>query len=130
MKKLAIAAALAAGTILVGACTTQPIYNVNDETVTTTSGKHLSASQVRQAIITAGTSLGWHVTDAGPGRLVGTLHLRTHTAVVDIPYSGSKYSIMYKSSEGLDAANGQIHRNYNGWVQRLDTTIRTELSRL
>jgi hypothetical protein len=130
MKKLGIAAACAAGAILAGACTAQPIYNVNDQVVTTTSGKHLSAPQVRSAIITAGTSLGWHVADAGPGHLVGTLHLRNHTAVVDIPYSASKYSIVYKSSENLDAANGQIHRNYNGWVQRLDTTIRTELSRM
>jgi len=130
MKKLGIAAACAAGAILVGACTGQPIYNVNDQAVTTTSGKHLSAPQVRSAIITAGTSLGWHVADAGPGHLVGTLHLRDHTAVVDIPYSASKYSIVYKSSENLDAMNGTIHRNYNGWVQRLDTTIRTELSRM
>jgi hypothetical protein len=130
MKKLGIAAAFAAGTILLGACTAQPIYNVNDQVVTTTSGKHPSAQQVRSAIITAGTSLGWHIADAGPGRLAGTLHLRNHTAVVDIPYSAAKYSIVYKSSENLDEANGQIHRNYNGWVQRLDTTIRTELSRM
>lgn len=130
MKKLGIAAACAAGAIMVGACTGQPIYNVNDQVVSTTSGKHLSAPQVRSAIITAGTSLGWHVADAGPGHLVGTLHLRDHTAVVDIPYSASKYSIVYKSSENLDAMNGTIHRNYNGWVQRLDTTIRTELSRM
>ncbi|HSN19896.1 MAG TPA: hypothetical protein VLS49_04420 [Usitatibacter sp.] len=130
MKKLIAAAALAAAATLIGACTTQPIFNVNDEPVTTTSGKHLSASQVRSAIITAGTSLGWVVKDQGPGRLVGTLHLRTHAAVVEIPYSASKYSIVYRSSENLDAADGKIHRNYNVWVQNLDRTIRTELSRM
>jgi hypothetical protein len=129
MKKLTAAAAIAAA-ILVGACTTQPIYNVNDEPVTTPTGKHLTASQVRSAIVTAGSSLGWVIKDAGPGRLLGTLHLRTHTAVVEIPYSASKYSIVYKSSENLDEADGKIHRNYNGWVQNLDRAIRTEIARI
>jgi hypothetical protein len=68
--------------------------------------------------------------DAGPHKLEGTLRLRTHTAVVDIPYNDKEYSIVYKSSEGLDAGNGTIHNNYNGWVQNLDRAIRTELSRL
>ncbi|HEX6633839.1 MAG TPA: hypothetical protein VF038_07705 [Usitatibacter sp.] len=129
MKKLSAAAAIAAA-ILVGACTAQPIYNVNDEPVTTPSGKHLTASQVRSAIVTAGSSLGWVIKDAGPGRLLGTLHLRTHTAVVEIPYSASRYSIVYKSSENLDEADGKIHRNYNGWVQNLDRAIRTEIARI
>ena len=122
---IAVCAALA-----LGACTTQPIYNVTDATVSTTSGKALTAAQVRSAIITAGTSLGWRMVDAGHGHLEGTLNLRTHLAVVDIPYSASKYSIVFKRAENLDAANGQIHRNYNGWVQNLDKTIRAELSRI
>lgn len=130
MTKRLAAAAIAAGMLAIAGCTLQPIQNLSDVPVTTNSGKRLSATQVRSAIITAGTSLGWQVKDEGPGRLLGTLHLRTHTAVVEIPYSASKYSILYKSSENLDAANGQIHRNYNGWVQNLDRTIRTEISRM
>jgi hypothetical protein len=128
---LRTALAAAAAALVLAACqTVVPIYSVNDTVVSTTSGKHLTASQVRSAIITAGTSLGWHVTDAGPGRLQGTLHLRTHTAVVDIPYGAAKYSILYRSSEDLQAADGKIHKNYNGWVQNLDRQIRTEISRL
>ena len=130
MTKRLAAAAIAAGMLAIAGCTLQPIQNLSDVPVTTNSGKRLSAAQVRSAIITAGTSLGWQVKDEAPGRLLGTLHLRTHTAVVEIPYSASKYSILYKSSENLDAANGQIHRNYNGWVQNLDRTIRTEISRM
>ncbi|HXS51653.1 MAG TPA: hypothetical protein VN782_03905 [Usitatibacter sp.] len=49
---------------------------------------------------------------------------------MEIPYSASKYSIVYRSPVNLDEANGQIHRDYNGWVQHLDRTIQTELSRL
>jgi len=122
--------AIAAATLALAACQPMPIYNVADAPVTTTSGKSPSAAQVRSAIITAGTSLGWSVKDAGAGKLEGTLHLRDHTAVVDIPYSSSRYSITYKSSENLQAADGNIHKNYNGWIQNLDRAIRTEISRL
>jgi len=114
----------------IAACTVAPIYNVADAPTTTASGKSLTASQVRQGIITAGSALGWRVVDAGPGRLEGTLALRTHTAVVDIPYSATKYSILYKSGENLNAADGTIHKNYNGWVQNLDKGIRATLSAL
>ncbi len=122
--------AVAAATLAVAACQPMPIYNVEGAPVTTTSGKAVSASQVRSAIITAGTSLGWSIKDAGPGRLEGTLHLREHTAVVEIPYGAARYGITYKSSENLQAGDGKIHKNYNGWIQNLDRAIRTEISRL
>ena len=112
------------------ACTVAPIYNVTDAPTTTPSGKALQASQVRQVIITAGSSLGWRIVDAGPGRLQGTLNLRTHSAIVDIPYSAIKYSIQYKGGENLMAADGTIHKNYNGWVQNLDRGIRSALAAL
>lgn len=122
----AVVTALALG----GCARTAPILELSDIPATTASGKALSASQVRNAIVTAGTSLGWRIADAGPGRLEGTLVLRAHTAVVDIPYSSAGYSIRYKRSENLNESGGQIHSNYNGWVQNLDRTIRTEISRL
>ena len=65
-----------------------------------------------------------------PGLLEGTLRLREHTAVVDIAYSTSNYSIVFKSGVNLSEKDGQIHKNYNGWVQNLDRGIGTELSRL
>jgi hypothetical protein len=120
----------AAAMLVLAACTSAPIYNVNDAPTVTSSGKTLQASQVRQAIITAGSALGWKIVDAGPGHLEGTLNLRTHLAVVDIPYSATKYSIVYKSGENLRAADGSIHKNYNGWVQNLDRGIRSALTTL
>lgn len=127
---LRAALAAAAAALVLAACQTVPIYSVNDQAVATPSGRHLTAAQVRTAIMTAGTSLGWQMKDAGAGRLEGSLHLRNHAAVVDIPYSATKYSILYRSSEELQAADGKIHKNYNGWVQNLDRQIRTEISRL
>jgi hypothetical protein len=122
--------AVAAATLVLAACQPMAIHNVADAPVSTSSGKAASATQVRSAIITAGTALGWSIKDDGPGRLEGTLRLRDHAAVVEIPYSGSRYSITYKSSENLQAGDGKIHKNYNGWVQNLDRAIRAEISRI
>jgi len=128
--RMLAAAAIAAVAMAVGGCArTGPIYNVNDTPVHTASGKALSAAQVRTAIMTAGAGLGWKFTDAGPGKLEGTLNLREHTAVVLIPYSAKSYAITYKSSHNLNEANGTIHTNYNGWVQNLDRAIQQELTR-
>lgn len=105
-----------------------PIYNVDSAPVTTSSAKQLSTAQVREAIVRAGASLGWIMKDAGPNSLVGTLHLRSHTAVVNIPYSEKSYSIKYVSSENLNAANGKIHKNYNGWISNLTRAIEVQLA--
>ena len=113
-----------------GCARTGAIYNVNDAPAVTPTGKALTAAQVKGAIVAAGTSMGWRMVEVGPGKIEGTLNLRTHVAVVDIPYSGKAYSLIYKRSEGLNETNGTIHSNYNGWVQNLDRAIRTEISRL
>lgn len=118
---LVVAAALAG-------CTSAPIMNVEEAPVATASGKTLSAQDVRGAIVRAGASLGWQMRDEGPNKIVGTLSLRTHTAVVDIPYNAQSYSIRYRSSVNLQEANGQIHKNYNGWIQNLTRTINAQLS--
>ncbi len=105
----------------------QPIQNVNDAAIV--SVKPLQVAQVKTAIMFAGTSLGWKMAEVGPGLIQGTLNLRKHTAVVDIPYSATKYSIVYKSSINLDEKDGHIHKNYNSWVQNLSNKIGGELLR-
>jgi hypothetical protein len=109
-------------------CSTAPIVNVNDAAVASPSGKPLSHDQVRGAIVRAGASLGWQMKDEGPNMMVGTLQLRKHTAVVEIPYSASSYSIKYRSSVNLDENGGTIHKNYNGWIQNLTRGINSQLS--
>lgn len=104
-----------------------PIVNVVDALVAGPANKALSAEDVRAAIIRAGASLRWQIKEDGPGKLVGTLVLRTHTAVVDIPYSATSFSIVYKSSINLDEADGQIHKNYNSWVSNLSNAIYTQM---
>ena len=106
----------------------QPIQNVNDAIVV--SANPVKLEQVKSAIMIAGTSLGWKMAEVSPGLIQGTLNLRKHTAIVDIPHSTGKYSIVYKSSINLDEKDGQIHKNYNSWVQNLSKKIGTELLRL
>jgi len=111
--------------VALGACTSKPIMNVKDAPIATT--RPVQAAQVRQAIIAAGVSLGWQIVDARPGTLEGTLNLRDHTAVVEIPYTATSYSIVFKRGANLGEKDGQIHKNYNGWVQNLDNRIKAEI---
>ncbi|MDB5999765.1 MAG: hypothetical protein JWP52_1464 [Rhizobacter sp.] len=105
-----------------------PIYNVADAPVIAAAGKALTDDEVKAAIVRAGSALGWQIKEVGPGQLIGTLVLRKHTAIVEIPYSSKQYSITYKSSIELDAADGQIHKNYNGWIQNLSRGINAQLT--
>lgn len=127
MKYLAILFA-AAVLGLAGCGTTQPIYNVEKSPITGPAGKNLSMTEVQQAIMRAGTQLGWQMQAEGPGRISGRLALRTHLAVVDIEHDTKAYSIKYRDSTNLDARDGMIHRNYNGWIQNLEKAIRVQTS--
>ena len=114
--------------VLAGCANVAPIQNVDNAPVVSAAGKPLTQAQVREAIVRAGAALGWDMKETGPGRMVGTLVLRTHTAVVDIAYSTTNYSVNYKSSVGLMEANGRIHKNYNGWITNLNKGINAQLA--
>ena len=122
-------------TLLTAATTTQaacmrcdPILNISNAPVTSASGKALTQEQVKAAIIRAGGALGWQMKEAGPGKLTATLLIRSHTAEIEIPYSPTTYGITYKASTNLHEGEGQIHKNYNGWIQNLNRGITTQLS--
>lgn len=110
-------------------CTSRPVRNVQAEPVTVAPGKTATADNVRDAILRAGAGLGWNMQPAGPGVINGMINLRTHTAEIEVQYTPQSYSIVYKNSTNLDAANGQIHKNYNGWIENLNSAIHRELLR-
>ena len=116
--------------LLVAGCTSRPIVNVTDQPVVTAPGKQLTAEQVKYAIVSAGTGLGWVMTPVSPGLISGRLSLRDHVAVVDVRYTTKTYSITYKDSTNLNYQGGQIHKNYNGWIENLDRDIRAALLRM
>jgi hypothetical protein len=113
----------AAGFALAGAglaaCRATPIQNqLSGEFI----GKGTLAQRTDQ-IRRAGASLGWNMQSYGPGLMRGTLNLREHQAVVDIPYDTERFSIRYVNSTNLNYDGTNIHPNYNSWVQRLQRTI-------
>ena len=113
--------------VFAAGCRTNPVYNVEDATIATGKSQ-ASMDDVKSAITRAGVSLGWIMKPTGPGSIMGTLTLRKHVAVVDIKYNTKTYSILYKSSQNLDYDGTNIHGNYNGWVQRLNQAIQSQLS--
>ena len=102
-------------------CRSNPVYNVNDAPINTE--KPMKLAQVQKAIIRAGASLGWRMKPVKPGHIIGTLRLRTHTAVVNITYNAESYNITYKDSVNLDYDGQNIHKHYNSWVNNLSIAI-------
>lgn len=127
-RSIRLVAVLALTLLAAGCRGTTPVRNVTDNSIP--SGKPLTLDQVTQGIVSAGAGLGWDMKVAAPGKIVGTLHIRSHTAVVDINYTPTTYSIIYSGSENLryDAAENTIHPNYNSWVQNLSNAIRSKLA--
>ncbi|MGF1527289.1 MAG: hypothetical protein ACFCBW_10910 [Candidatus Competibacterales bacterium] len=116
--------------LLLGCAGTAPIRNVQDSSVTeTVEDQPTSTRQVRRAIISAGGDLGWEISGAGRGHLIGTLFIRSHMAQVDIFFNSERYDIVYRNSSNLnyDPATGEIHPRYNVWVNNLDNAIQNRL---
>lgn len=121
---------LVAVAITLGACAhTQPVYNVSSAPITTNKAKP-TLDEIGKAIMRAGAALGWDMRQVAPGKISGTLKLRKHTAIVDIPYDTQSFSIKYSDSSELNYADGNIHKNYNGWIQNLEKGIRAQLMTL
>ncbi len=67
-------AAVVLSALLLVACITRPILDVENVPVLTPTNKPLTAGQVRGAILRAGVALGWVVRDAGPDKLPQDCH--------------------------------------------------------
>jgi len=106
-----------------------PVYNVSDAPVSATKANP-SLDEVGKAIQRAGAILGWQMRQTKPGHILGTLVVRTHSAVVDVNYSTTTYNIVYKDSTDLKYDGRNIHPQYNTWIQNLDRNIRAQLSTL
>ena len=112
---------------------TAPLHDVQDAAFVGVARLPQRAEQIKRA----GTSLGWIMQEQRPGLMRGTLNLRTHQAVVDVPYDTRRFSIRYVSSTDLnysgpvssqDRGGAKIHRNYNGWIENLEHKISAESS--
>lgn len=115
-----------------GCMTTSKVNQLMDVPVNSNTGGSLSSAQVRKAILAAATKRGWVARELSPGVITATLAARGHKVVVDIPYSGSSFSIIYKNSENLDynSADNTIHGKYNSWVANLRHDIDARLGQI
>ena len=114
--------------VLTGCGRAAPIYNVESSPLN--APETATTAQIEQAIVKAGTGLGWEIKPDGPGHATGTLKLRTHVAIVDISYDTKSFSIKYKDSVNLNYSNGWIHPNYSSWVHNLEKAIREEATQI
>lgn len=115
--------------LLLMGCRKDNLRDVEGAPVVTTSSNY-SLQDVRNAIVRAGSSLGWQMQPTEPGHIEGSLFIRAHSAEIDIQYDKRQYSIYYANSVNLKYNNGRIHSNYNGWIVRLETAINNELIQL
>ena len=129
--KIFLIAGTIAATLLLGACRTAPIYNVEAQPIAVSASTY-TVEDVRNAVIRAGSRRGWTFQDAGEGKLVGMIALRKHRATIDVRYDRETFDITYRDSEDLNYSEGQgvIHTNYNSWVQNLARDINLELTLL
>jgi uncharacterized protein YbjQ (UPF0145 family) len=118
--------ALLALALLLGGCTSKPVYNAKESF---SGNMGFSNDQMSRAIVTALNDRQWVVQSVKPGMIKAAITVRNrHHAEVDIPYTPTSFEIDYRSSTGLDYKDGKIHGNYNRWVNNLRSNILKELS--
>ncbi|MGE4441649.1 MAG: hypothetical protein AB7D27_09195 [Desulfomicrobium sp.] len=115
--------------LLASGCRTVPVRNIENAPLVTTSQAHPDMQKIGDAIIKAGTGLGWRMTQKDAGLIIGKLYVRTHRADVEIIYNHENYSIIYKDSSNLkyNPEKSTIHRQYNNWIKNLDLAIQKEI---
>lgn len=113
---------------MIAGCTSAPIMNIEDHSVPhNQQGEPLSLEQVQSAIMKGAIQKGWTPSLVKEGVVEASILVRSHEAVVTIPYTQNDFDIVYKSSKNLDHADDKIHRNYNRWVANLAASIQEEL---
>jgi len=101
------------------------ILNIENSPVNST--QELTVDDVERAIIEGARVRGWQPRVVEPGHIEAVLYIRSHVATVDIYFGTTSYSINYKDSVNLDYKDGRIHRNYNKWVQNLNSDIQSKI---
>ncbi len=114
----------------------KPLLNVEKMPIPSAlDGSPQSIESVQQAILASCGLRGWSARVVDKGLIEAVIVVREFRAEVQIPFSESHYSILYKDSQGLDYRNFRrktihsnfggetIHGNYNRWVSKLNQGI-------
>jgi len=89
-----------------------------------------SSDSIENAILSAGTEIGWTMQKTAPNTITGTITIDDKTATVFITYTSQTYTILYQDSQGLNYNNNTINKTYNLWVKNLDNAIYNSLHAL
>ncbi len=126
MKKLVMLSVLVLLTFAMGCRPGAQVVNLQNLTITTASQQAMSQESVRKAIVAGCVTAGWTAREVSAGNIEAQILVRgKHSVAVDIPYTTSTYSILYKSSSNMEynGASETIHPNYNSWVNNLRNSI-------
>ena len=107
--------------LVLGACRSAVL------TTPTGSARGLTAEQLKQCILTAGTRREWKMDASQPGKIVATQTRRGHVAVCDIAYDDKGYKISLNKATTLVNPDGTVHVKYNQWVNNLRQDIDQEI---
>ncbi|MDA8230026.1 MAG: hypothetical protein M0006_01670 [Magnetospirillum sp.] len=120
-----------AAVVLTGCYRAEPVYEVRNHPIPQAVQAKISPAREEQLITEAAANRNWRVERIAPGQLRATIRIRDkHTAVCDIRYDKTSYSILLVSSENLKQdGEGHIHHTYNSAVHKLEDEIETTLFR-
>jgi len=111
-----------------------PLVSFEDVAIATADGHKPALDKVKQAVIRAASGREWAASVKNASTVRATYTKGRHSAVVDVVFSQSSYSIRYVDSNDLNYSTDKdgkptIHPAYNKAVtalrQRIDATLRT-----
>ncbi|MGB3127295.1 MAG: hypothetical protein WBB95_26085 [Pseudomonas sp.] len=106
-------------------CTSKPVLNTQHELPADT---RISEENVKAIIVNALQKREWSVQRLSPQLVQAEITVRNqYYAAIDIHYTRNSYAITYRDSRDLGFKDGKIHRNYNRWVNNLDSDIMAAL---
>ncbi|PMV27415.1 MULTISPECIES: hypothetical protein [unclassified Pseudomonas] len=102
-------------------CTSKPILNTQHDLP---ADAQVSEEKMKTVIVNALQKREWTVQRLSPQLVQAEITVRNqYYAAIDIRYTRNSYAITYRDSRELGYKDGKIHRNYNRWVNNLDSDI-------
>ncbi len=102
-------------------CTSKPILNTQHDLP---ANAQVSEEKMKTVIVNALQKREWNVQRLSPQLVQAEITVRNqYYAAIDIRYTRNSYAITYRDSRELGYKDGKIHRNYNRWVNNLDSDI-------
>ncbi|EZP63844.1 MULTISPECIES: hypothetical protein [Pseudomonas] len=102
-------------------CTSKPVLNTQHDLP---ANAQVSEEKMKTVIVNALQKREWNVQRLSPQLVQAEITVRNqYYAAIDIRYTRNSYAITYRDSRELGYKDGKIHRNYNRWVNNLDSDI-------